>query len=138
MENDIRWIQRLSNWTKALNQLTRFIAKDELDELQEQGLIQSFEYNHELAWKTLKDFLLDRGATGLYGPKDVTRAAFNAGLITESQAWMAMITDRNLTSHTYNEDVTKKILAHIVDEYYDQFQLLHKKLTELAEETLNG
>lgn len=109
-----------------------------MDELQEQGLIHSFEYNHELAWKTLKDFLLDRGATALYGSKDVIRAAFNAGLITGSQAWMAMITDRHLTSRTYNEDVTKKILAHITDEYYDEFQQLHKKLTELAEETLNG
>ncbi|MBW2185697.1 MAG: nucleotidyltransferase substrate binding protein [Deltaproteobacteria bacterium] len=138
MKDEVRWIQRLNNWSKALNQLSRFIAKGELDELQEQGLIQSFEYNHELAWKTQKDFLQERGVAELYGSKDVTRAAFSSGLITNPQAWMDMIADRNLTSHTYNEDVTKKILAHIVDEYYSEFQLLHKKLTNLAEKTLNG
>lgn len=41
MTEDIRWIQRLGNWTLALNQLARFMEKDDLDELQEQGLIQS-------------------------------------------------------------------------------------------------
>lgn len=52
--NDIRWIQRLQNWNRALAQLTKFMQRAELNELEEQGLIQSFEYNHELAWKTQK------------------------------------------------------------------------------------
>jgi iron-sulfur cluster repair protein YtfE (RIC family) len=50
---------------------------------------------------------------------------------------MAMIIDRNLTSHTYNEEVTKEIIDHIVDEYYAEFQLIHQKLTELAEKARN-
>ena len=137
MTKDIRWIQRLNNWTRALAQLSKFMEREELDELQEQGLIQSFECNHELAWKTQKDFLEDRGVEDLYGSKDVARAAFNLGLITNSQAWMTMIKDRNLTSHTYNEAVTREIVAHIVDEYYEEFQILHRKLTELAGKAYN-
>jgi nucleotidyltransferase substrate binding protein (TIGR01987 family) len=137
MTEDIRWIQRLNNWTKALDQLSRFVAKEDLDEMQAQGLIQAFEYNHELAWKTQKDFLQDRGVGELFGSKDVARAAFNTGLITNSQAWMAMITDRNLTSHTYNEDVTKKIIEHIVEDYYPEFQLLHRKLSKFAEKMID-
>lgn len=133
MTNDIRWIQRLGNWTRALNQLSRFMEKTDLDELQEQGLIQSFEYNHELAWKTQQDFLKERGVKELYGSKDVAREAFNLGLITHQQAWMEMINDRNMTSHTYNEGVTKKIITHIVDDYYSEFLQLHQKLTDLAE-----
>ena len=133
MTQDIRWIQRLSNWTRALNQLSKFMEKTELDELQEQGLIQSFEYTHELAWKTQKDFLEGRGVREMYGSKDVAREAFNLGLMTNQNAWMEMINDRNLASHTYNEAVTKKIISHIVDEYYSEFELLHQKLTELAE-----
>ena len=61
MSDDIRWKQRLSNWNRALAQLSRFMEREELNELEEQGLIQSFEYNHELAWKTQKDYLEDQG-----------------------------------------------------------------------------
>jgi hypothetical protein len=60
-ESDIRWKQRFSNYKKALAQLTKFIEKGELNELEEQGLIQSFEYTHELAWNLLRDYLRDQG-----------------------------------------------------------------------------
>ena len=55
---DIRWEQRFSNYRKALNRLQKFIDKSELSELEEQGLIKAFEYTYELAWNTLKDFLV--------------------------------------------------------------------------------
>jgi hypothetical protein len=44
-------------------------------------LIQAFEFTHEIAWNTLKDFLESRGATSLYGSKDAAREAFAKGLI---------------------------------------------------------
>lgn len=133
MTDDIRWIQRLNNWTKALNQLTRFMDQEELDELQEQGLIQAFEYNHELAWNTQKDFLEDQGVKDLFGSKTVAKESFKSGLITDGAVWMDMIESRNLTSHTYNEDTTKKIINDIVDRYYDEFYALHKRFVSLAQ-----
>jgi hypothetical protein len=54
---DIRWEQRFSNFRKALSQLTRFIEKGDLSELEQQGLIKAFEYTFELAWNTMKDYL---------------------------------------------------------------------------------
>lgn len=132
MAKDIRWIQRLDNWTKALNQLTRFMEREELNELEEQGLIQCFEYNHELAWKTQKDFLEAQGVTDLFGSKNVARQAFSSGLIDNGTVWMDMIESRNLTSHTYNEDTTQKIVTAVVYRYYPAFCSLHHKLTELA------
>lgn len=132
MTEDIRWIQRLDNWTKALNQLTKFMDRDELNDLEEQGLIQSFEYNHELAWKTQKDFLEAQGVTDLFGSKSVAKQAFATGLVDDGKVWMDMIESRNLTSHTYNEETTQKIVSAIVDEYYPAFCALHRKLTELA------
>jgi nucleotidyltransferase substrate binding protein (TIGR01987 family) len=132
MTEDIRWIQRLDNWTKALAQLNRFMERQELNELEEQGLIQCFEYNHELAWKTQKDFLEAQGVGDLFGSKTVAREAFAAGLIDDGKVWMDMIESRNLTSHTYNEETTQKIVADITDRYYDAFCTLHRKLTELA------
>ncbi|MGC1956011.1 MAG: nucleotidyltransferase substrate binding protein, partial [Gammaproteobacteria bacterium] len=58
---DVRWIQRFENYKRALTQLKKFIEKGDLNELEEQGLIQAFEYTHELAWNVLKDYLLSKG-----------------------------------------------------------------------------
>jgi len=128
---DIRWQQRFANYKKALAQLTKFIQKDELNELEEQGLIQSFEYTHELAWKTLKDFLENRGNTNIFGSKDATREAFKLGLIDEGEGWMEMIRDRNQTSHTYNEETTKAIVENISQHFFALFVALEQKLEGL-------
>ena len=53
---DVRWVQRLRNFEKALAQLTRATAlagERELSDLERQGLVQAFEFTHELAWKTM-------------------------------------------------------------------------------------
>ncbi|HFD32312.1 MAG TPA: nucleotidyltransferase [Gammaproteobacteria bacterium] len=134
MTEDIRWIQRLDNWNRALKQLTKFMQRKALNELEEQGLIQSFEYNHELAWKTQKDFLENTGYTDLFGSKNVARKAFEVNLINNGELWMKMIKHRNETSHTYNEAVTKKIVSAITDHYYSAFCDLNKRLNELAKE----
>lgn len=128
---DIRWIQRFKNFSKALKQLTKFLEKENLNELEEQGLIQSFEYTHELAWKTLKDFLEDRGNKDIYGSRDATREAFKLDLISDGETWMEMIKSRNETTHTYNEETTKKIVAAILEHYYQAFLDLQQKLATL-------
>ncbi len=128
---DIRWIQRFNNLSKALKQLTKFIEKRDLNELEEQGLIQSFEYTHELAWLTLKDFLEDRGNKEIYGSRDATREAFKLGLISDGDTWMEMIKSRNESSHTYNEETTQRICKAIFEHYYQAFLNLQKKLDVL-------
>ena len=133
MTDDIRWIQRLQNWNKALAQLNRFIARETLNDLEEQGLIQSFEYNHELAWKTQKNYLEDQGYTALYGAKNVARKAFEVGLVDNGALWLDMIKSRNLSSHTYHEAITRNIINAITDEYYAAFCQLNKTLNDLAE-----
>ena len=129
---DIRWIQRFNNFCKALMQLTKFIQKGKLNELEEQGLIQAFEYTHELAWQTLKDFLEYRGNSQLYGSRDATREAFKLDLIHAGEVWMDMIQKRNLTSHTYNEIVAGKIAEAIKTEYFEEFVGLKQKLEKIA------
>ena len=133
MTENIRWIQRLDNWNRALMQLSKFMQRDDLNELEEQGLIQSFKYNHELAWKTQKDFLENSGYTDLFGSKNVARKAFEVSLIDNGEVWMKMIKHRNESSHTYNEEVTQKIVTAITDDYYSAFCDLNKKLNELSE-----
>ncbi len=133
VKKDIRWIQRFNNFVKALNQLTKFINAGELNELEKQGLIQSFEYTHELAWKTIKDFLEDQGVQEIYGSKNATREAFKLGLLENGEVWMDMIKSRNLTSHTYNEDTTEKITHSIVGKYFEQFNLIYEKFSTLKQ-----
>lgn len=133
---DIRWLQRFDNYCRALAQLTKFIDKGELNELEEQGLIQSFEYTHELAWKTLKDFLESRGVANIYGSKDASREAFKLGLLGESESvgmiWLDMIEKRNLTSHTYNESTARDIVSAIRQDYFSAFVSLRERLQVLV------
>ncbi len=128
---DIRWMQRFQHFQQALSQLTKFIQKGKLNELEEQGLIKAFEYTHELAWNALKDFLESRGVSGLYGSKDATREAFKRGLVENGEIWMDMIQARNLTSHTYNQDVALKIANAITQHYFPEFLKLNSRMESL-------
>ena len=131
---DIRWIQRLSNYTKALKQLKDAVELEKerpLSDLEKQGLIQAFEFTHELAWKTLKDLLEHRGNSEIYGSKDATRKAFQLGLIENGEAWMDMIKSRNLTSHTYDEETAEKIVSAVREQYIHEFIKLEERLTQL-------
>lgn len=133
MEN-IRWNQRFSNFRKALAELKEgvFLARERsLSKLEEQGLIQGFEYTYELAWNTLKDFLQDQGSQNIFGSRDAIQEAFKVGLIKDGDKWMEMFKDRNKTSHSYNSQTAKEISAAILTTYYDLFDELEIKLNGL-------
>ena len=134
---DIRWIQRFNHFTKALAQLQEAVElarQRPLSRLEQQGLIQAFEFTHELAWSTLKDFLEERGVQDLYGSRDTTREAFKTGLIDNGEVWMDMIRSRNLTSHTYEEATAAKIASAIRESYIAEFQALRTRLEGLKKE----
>ena len=136
-DQDIRWIQRFAHFSQAFSQLKEAVELAQvrkLSKLEEQGLIQAFECTHELAWNTLKDFLEERGAHNLYGSKDTTREAFKRGLIENGEAWMEMITSRNLTSHTYNEGTAAQIASAILETYFSEFAVLQDKMESLKRE----
>ena len=136
-DQDIRWIQRFAHFSQAFSQLkdaVKLAHQRKLSKLEEQGLIQAFEYTHELAWNTLKDFLEERGAHHLYGSKDTTREAFKRGLIDNGEAWMDMIKSRNLTSHTYNEGTAAQIAAAILETYFPEFAAFQDQLTRIRRE----
>jgi nucleotidyltransferase substrate binding protein (TIGR01987 family) len=134
---DVRWRQRFQNFKKAFAQLSmgvRAARERELNELEQQGLIQAFEFTHELAWNTLKDFLELNGATNLFGSVNTTRAAFAAGLIENGEAWMEMIKSRNLTTHTYDQTIADKVSAVILSSYAAEFLKFQEKFFDLEKE----
>ena len=131
---DIRWLQRFQNYQKAFAQLTQAVdlsRQRALSKLEQQGLIQGFEYTHELAWNTLKDFLEARGAAAIFGSRDTTRAAFTAGLIDQGEVWMQMIQSRNQSTHTYNEEMMTQIVTAVIQTYMAEFTKLQSKFEQL-------
>ena len=136
MTEDIRWIQRFDNFKRSLKQLDSamaLMAERDLSELEEQGVIQAFEYNYELAWNILKDFYEYQGEQNIQGSRDAIKVAFRRGLIADADVWMKMIKSRTLTVHTYNEDVTQIILEDIIHKYYPEFVALRDRLTAQME-----
>jgi nucleotidyltransferase substrate binding protein (TIGR01987 family) len=134
---DVRWRQRFQNFQKAFSQLANAakLAKErELTDLEQQGLIQAFEFTHELAWNTLKDFLESRGRSNLFGSKDATREAFAGGLIENGDAWMKMIENRNETTHTYDEETADEIGEAILSQYVAEFEKFQNKFLQLERE----
>jgi nucleotidyltransferase substrate binding protein (TIGR01987 family) len=110
---DILWKQRLNNFSLALTQLENAVKLSKsrkLSDLEKQGLIQTFEFTHELAWNVLKDYFDYQGSAELItGSRDATKEAFQKGLIQGGEEWMEMIKSRNQTSHTYNLNVANNI-----------------------------
>jgi nucleotidyltransferase substrate binding protein (TIGR01987 family) len=134
---DVRWHQRFQNFKKAFAQLSKGVAtaqERELNDLEQQGLIQAFEFTHELAWNTLKDFLEATGARNLFGSVNATRAAFAAGLIENGEAWMDMIKSRNLTTHTYDERTADEVSSAILSSYATEFERFERRFSELEAE----
>jgi len=135
---DVRWLQRLENYGRALATLQRALqtARERpLSELEEQGLIQAFEFTHELSWLLLKDYLVDQGVSGLSGSRDAVREAVVRELLPAGSeaTWMAMIRSRNLTSHTYNPELAHEIAALIVQRYAPALLDLQLLLQERAQ-----
>lgn len=128
---DIRWQQRFANYQKALLQLQNAVELSNqraLSPLEKQGVIQAFEFTHELAWNLLKDFLQDQGNQNIRGSKDATREAFKVELIQDGDQWMAMIQSRNISSHTYNEHTAEQLVNAIIHDYYPLFRALDKEI----------
>jgi nucleotidyltransferase substrate binding protein (TIGR01987 family) len=124
----IRWIQRFSNFERALALLNEAILIKTPTDLEIEGTIQRFEYTFELAWKTLKDYPEEKGYAELVGSKEVIRQAFADGIITLGEIWMDMIRARTQSSHIYNKQIAINIKDDIVNQYYSCFTQLHDYL----------
>ena len=148
---DIRWEQRFSNYRKALKRLLENIeyvkAEEEITwdleeeyiddlllatpDIAKQGLIQSFEFTHELAWKVMKDYAEFQGNTEIKGSRDAVLYAAQVSLIHDAHVWMEMMKSSNSTSHTYNESTANEIVKYILCEYEKEFINFETKMEEL-------
>ena len=106
-----------------------FAAQErDLNEMEEQGLVQSFEFTFELSWKLLKDYLESKGFKDFHGSRDSFRLAFQEGLISDGEIWMEMIDSRNRSSHTYDENIAKEIISLVLSKYFCKLKALSGKM----------
>lgn len=137
MNLDVRWRQRLANYAKAFSQLESAVDLGRaraLSDLEMQGLIEAFEFTHELAWKLIKDYFAYPGNPAIAGSRDAVREAFAQGLIDDGESWMEMIESRNRTSHTYQLSVASDIAARIAERYHPLFKRLLATMQNLSNE----
>jgi len=132
---DIRWEQRFDNFSKAFKQLSDAITLSnvrELSQLEQQGLIQAFEYTFELAWNTLKDYLIFEKVEVKF-PREVIKTSFKYELIDNGEIWLDMLDKRNLLSHTYEESTAELAFHLIVDAFYPQLLMFYNLFIEKNE-----
>lgn len=129
---EVRWKQRFENFEKALLLLQEALAAKsvlEYSKLEQEGIVQRFEYSFELGWKTLKDRLFYEGYDEK-SPRSVIRRAFAVDFISETQAehWLDALDARNLLSHTYNETTALMVLKQIEERYGHMLTQLYQRL----------
>jgi nucleotidyltransferase substrate binding protein (TIGR01987 family) len=93
--------------------------------------IQRFEFTVELAWKSIVRFARREGLD-VASPRQAFRTAYRLGWIEDDQVWLAMLEDRNLTSHTYSEKTAEELFARLA-EYQTALSELLQRLQQLAE-----
>jgi len=134
--DEIRWQQRFDNFQKAFLLLKEALEEKPINEyskLEQEGIIQRFEYTFELAWKTIKDKLFYEGYDEKT-PRAVIRRAFEVEFISEddTEIWLDSLDKRNILSHTYDEDAAREALEAIRDNYYPVIkQVYHTLKAEL-------
>lgn len=109
----IRW--RVSTAQKALKTLKELSGLKDPNLIKRDAAIQRFEYTFEAIWKTAQNYLEEKEGLSIASPKGCIRASREIGLLTEPQTSLAlqMADDRNMTSHTYNEIIAKRIYRNL-------------------------
>ena len=135
MINIPRWEQRLDSYHKALARLAEIVGaskKRALNEFERDGLVQRFEFTHELSWKLMKAYAEYQGFDGIGGSRDATRKAFEMSLISDGQSWMDMIKSRNETSHNYDGSMADDVVDSIINRFYPLLADFYQKMNSLS------
>lgn len=103
--------ERLTNFESALNRLSKALKQKPTDTNRDSAILR-FQLCFDLSWKSIKDVAKSEGVE-CYSPKSCLRSAFQLGLIPYDETWMAMVDDRNLVAHVYQEKLAKTLFAKL-------------------------
>ncbi len=117
------------NFEAALAKLIEFESLYDGSEIHQAGMIQAFEFTFEQCWKAAQK---KAGVEGLAlaSPRKVFEWAMANHWIstTAENIWLQMLSDRNLTSHTYRARTAQEVTTHILTTYITEFKLILKHM----------
>lgn len=96
------------------------------------SIIQRFEFVTELSWKLMKKYLDENLVLEVYSPRSVIKESYKQDLIENGELWLDILEDRNLTSHTYDENTANRIKDNIVNKYVLEFEKFIKRVKEVS------
>ena len=96
------------------------------------SIIQRFEFVTELSWKLMKNYLDENLVLEVYSPRSVIKESYKQDLIENGELWLDILEDRNLTSHTYDENTANRIKDNIVNKYVLEFEKFIKRVKEVS------
>lgn len=117
--------QKVAVAERAIDTLNTILG-EEYSKIIRDASIQRFEYTFESVWKALKVYLNEREGIVANSPKTVFRELQSIRLLTEeeTQTALEMVDDRNLTTHTYIEELAETIFRKLPDYEHLMQQLL--------------
>jgi nucleotidyltransferase substrate binding protein (TIGR01987 family) len=117
------------NFELTLNELNTFLTLPIQNDRDIAGIIQAFEFTFEQSWKAIQKIASAQGSE-VGSPKAAFSFALqNAWIKSQDEPlWLQLLKDRNLTSHTYQEELAKEVLERIQKYYLRMFQELLNKL----------
>ena len=121
--------RRITVFGQALARFDEALSRPE-DPIVRDACIQRFEFTFETAWKAVQAQATAEGLECV-SPRDCFRTAFRLGLVDNDARWMAMVEDRNRTTHAYDEKAAREIYRSLPD-YAGMMRRLLGRLTERA------
>ena len=97
------------------------------------GTGAKFSITFDLAWKVMKDVLIQHYAITDFvsgSPREVLRSAYRAGMIADD-IWMEMLKIRNQLAHDYDEVIVKKYCQKIISQYLERLYEFEKYMKKL-------
>lgn len=126
-------MKKYENFCKALENLQDIYQYDEpYNNVILSGLVALYEICFEQAWKAMKEVMVSEGVreaeTG--SPKMIIKSAYEFGIITDEDAWLAALVSRNNVAHSYNQAIALDIVRETKERYVGLFLELKKVLKE--------
>ena len=117
-------MKKFENYKSNLRVLENAEKEDLSNEFVKGGIIDKFYIQFELAWKSIKEYLKYEGVseakTG--SPREIIKSAYKYYDFIDEETWLAMLVDRNDTTHIYDGAAADRLVNKILTTYIPEFK----------------